>query len=117
MAELRGGKFGHGFVSAGVVGAFSPSIGKIDGLKVGDISFGRVAGATLLGGTVSEISGGKFANGAATTTFQNLFNDQGLTALEKRKRSIISSITEKRYEKAFDENGRVITKIDQYGSD
>lgn len=87
MAELRGGKFGHGFVSAGVVGAFSPSIGKIDGLKVGDISFGQVAGAALLGGTVSEISGGKFANGAATAAFQNLFNDQGVAALKNAQQT------------------------------
>ena len=54
---LQGGKFGHGFFSAGVTKG--------------------------IGGTASKISGGKFANGASTGAFQYLFNQVG-ESLERR---------------------------------
>ncbi len=63
-----GGKFGHGFISAGLTQAFSGSIG---GLRS---SFARVAAAAVLGGTSSAITGGKFANGALTGAFSWAFN-------------------------------------------
>ena len=73
-AELQGGKFGHGFVSAGVTkglgGAFLPSGSN---LSTGDVVEGTVVSA-VIGGTASVISGGKFANGANTAAFQYLFN-------------------------------------------
>ena len=57
VSELQGGKFGHGFLSAGA--------GFWTGLKLGeDISFGKFIGTALAGGTISELTGGKFANGA-----------------------------------------------------
>jgi len=59
---LRGGKFGHGFVSAGVGGLTGS---QLQGL--GD--FGRIVGSAIVGGTVSEVTGGKFANGAAYGAF------------------------------------------------
>lgn len=52
---MAGGKFGHGFVSAGLGAALG---GK-----------GGIVGAAVVGGTNAEISGGKFKNGAASAAF------------------------------------------------
>lgn len=60
VAELQGGKFGHGFISAGAGIAFG---------GFGNTQFERTIIATVIGGTVSELTGGKFANGAATAAF------------------------------------------------
>jgi len=55
--DLQGGKFGHGFLSAGV--------GFWTGLKFGGApNFGRFLASAIAGGTISEITGGKFGNGA-----------------------------------------------------
>jgi hypothetical protein len=62
MSDLLGGKFGHGFVSAGV-----GSIMGGNSLKIKN-DFGRYATVALVGGTVSKMTGGKFANGAMTAT-------------------------------------------------
>ncbi len=71
---LQGGKFGHGFLSAGVTEALSPAIGAASsGGGAGGVVAGTVASA-VVGGTVSELSGGKFGNGAQTGAFQYLFN-------------------------------------------
>jgi len=66
---LQGGKFGHGFVSAGVTQSFSGRIGNIS------TNAGRVAAAAILGGTVSKLTGDKFANGAITGAFSRAFNE------------------------------------------
>ncbi|GAA6166523.1 RHS repeat-associated core domain-containing protein [Sessilibacter corallicola] len=63
QSVLQGGKFGHGFASAGFTQAFA---GQINGLKT---KFARVSASAVVGGTASEISGGKFVNGAATVAF------------------------------------------------
>jgi len=79
MNELQGGKFAHGFLSAGATQALAPSIESI-GIGDGSIGFGdralRVAAAAAVGGTVSEVTGGKFANGAVTGAFSRAFNDE-----------------------------------------
>ncbi|GAA0711102.1 toxin TcdB middle/N-terminal domain-containing protein [Dokdonella soli] len=66
MTELQGGRFGHGFMSAGISAALSPSMGRND-------SFGVTAAKTIqaaaVGGTASVLAGGKFANGAVTAAF------------------------------------------------
>ncbi|ALU44497.1 hypothetical protein AT705_17110 [Pseudoalteromonas rubra] len=71
---LSGGKFGHGFVSAGVTkgagGAFLPGGA---GLSATQIAKGTVV-SSIIGGTVSAITGGKFANGARTGAMQYLLN-------------------------------------------
>ncbi|MFN4291480.1 MAG: hypothetical protein ACK4E7_11435 [Permianibacter sp.] len=36
----------------------------------------RIAVAAAIGGTVSELTGGKFANGAITAAFARAFNDE-----------------------------------------
>jgi hypothetical protein len=69
MAELQGGKFGHGFVSAGVTEALSPEL-----MARNHGAFEQVAVAAVVGGTASALSGGKFANGAVTAAFQMAFN-------------------------------------------
>ncbi len=74
ISVVSGGKFGHGFFSAGVTkglgGAYLPG--------GSDLSAGQVVGGTVvsavIGGTASVVSGGKFANGARTATYQYLFN-------------------------------------------
>jgi murein DD-endopeptidase MepM/ murein hydrolase activator NlpD len=71
---LGGGKFGHGFASAGFTQAVAPGIDGID--KGSRFSAGRVIAAATVGGTASVISGGKFANGAVTGAFSRAFNDE-----------------------------------------
>ena len=66
---LQGGKFGHGFISAGVVEAVSPTVMKIPN------SYAKVAVSALVGGSVSAATGGKFGNGAITGAFQMAFNE------------------------------------------
>ena len=61
MSDLQGGKFGHGFVSAGV--------GALSGGWFGKKPMNKVLGAAIVGGTVSKLTGGKFANGAMTAAF------------------------------------------------
>ena len=73
-AELAGGKFGHGFISAGVTkGAGGTFLKGGTNLSSGDIAKGTFISAAI-GGTVSKLTGGKFANGASTGAFQYLFN-------------------------------------------
>ncbi|WP_444910107.1 FG-GAP-like repeat-containing protein [Microbulbifer sp. TRSA005] len=68
QAELSGGKFGHGFASAGVVKAFAPVIGNVGNEAM------QFASTVILGGTASKISGGKFSNGARTAAMQYVYN-------------------------------------------
>jgi hypothetical protein len=71
---LQGGKFGHGFVSAGFTEALSPAVGQLgDGKDFGTV-LARTAASAAIGGTSSKLSGGSFANGAKTAAFQQLFN-------------------------------------------
>lgn len=77
-AVLSGGKFGHGFISAGVVKGFSNAVGNVSGLTLSNgKSLAQAFAAAALGGTISAATGGKFANGAVTGAFQNLYNQQG----------------------------------------
>ena len=64
MSSLQGGKFGHGFVSAGTGAVMPGMVGKyIEGIQ------GQTVAAALVGGTISAMTGGKFANGAAMAAF------------------------------------------------
>ncbi|WP_158681600.1 RHS repeat-associated core domain-containing protein [Microbulbifer pacificus] len=66
---LQGGKFGHGFVSAGIGAA----VGASKGLKLqsggGWANAGRAAVRITIAGTVSRATGGKFGNAAAYAAF------------------------------------------------
>ncbi|HWV16533.1 MAG TPA: RHS repeat-associated core domain-containing protein, partial [Cellvibrio sp.] len=56
---MMGGKFGHGFISAGIGGAVGGGASSWEGF----------VSSAFVGGTISEITGGKFANGAAGAAF------------------------------------------------
>ena len=73
MAQMQGGKFGHGFISAGVAQLTAPYI---DGVGGGGMSSAalRIAVTAVVGGTASALTGGKFANGAITAAFSRAFN-------------------------------------------
>ena len=75
MATVQGGKFGHGFASAGVTQAFAPGVDAIGG-GASSYAGARIAAAAVLGGTASKLSGGKFANGALTAAFSRAFNGE-----------------------------------------
>ena len=70
VSSLEGGNFGSGFLAAGATEALSPAIGKIDEAPV------RIMTAAIVGGTVSEVTGNRFASGAETAFFQELFNHE-----------------------------------------
>lgn len=72
MSKLQGGKFGHGFVSAGITASSSFVTDKF---AWGQTRHGKILAATAVGGTVSKATGGKFSNGAMTGAFQAIFND------------------------------------------
>ena len=72
MSELQGGKFGHGFWSAGLTKGLNVN-GMID-------SFGalydaaRIAVSAVIGGTISKLTGGKFGNGAVSAAMGQMLN-------------------------------------------
>lgn len=74
MSSLQGGKFGHGFMSAGATELMAPQIGRIYKGKDGIYHGVRVMAAAVVGGTVSKMTGGKFGNGAVTAAFSRAFN-------------------------------------------
>ncbi|MCM2680030.1 RHS repeat-associated core domain-containing protein [Echinimonas agarilytica] len=67
LNDLQGGKFGHGFITAGIMKA----AGKFN--TQGTIS--RTIVQAIAGGTVSSITGGKFKNGALTSAMQYVANE------------------------------------------
>src|SRR5205807_1556423 len=71
-AQVQGGNFLQGFASAAAAKSFSANIkDAIGGDGIGAIS-GRVVAAATLGGIASELTGGKFADGAMTGAFSRL---------------------------------------------
>ena len=83
--ELRGGKFGHGFIAAGFPKAINmvPGVNKLTSyginMKAADTggTWGKIvrtSAAATIGGTASKLAGGKFANGAVTASFSWLLN-------------------------------------------
>jgi len=67
LSAAQGGKFGHGFVSAGVGSVAGAQLGPV--FNANGFSFPGLIASAVIGGTVSEISGGKFANGAQSAAF------------------------------------------------
>ncbi len=75
MSVLGGGKFGHGFAAAGLTQAAGGQIGRIGGGSTATgPTLARIAAASVLGGSVSKLTGGKFANGAITGAFSRAVN-------------------------------------------
>lgn len=69
LNDLQGGNFGSGFLAAGITASASPAIQELDNAPE------RIMVATVVGGTVSKITGDKFANGAVTAFFQQAFGE------------------------------------------
>ena len=106
MAELQGGKFGNGFVSAAGAELASPYI---DSIGDGQTSYAgvRVAVAALVGGTVSALTGGKFASGALAAAFGRAFNSEP-HAWQLAEKAAVKQIAE-----AYAEKGIQITILEQ----
>uniref|UniRef100_UPI0023E816EE RHS repeat-associated core domain-containing protein n=1 Tax=Pseudoalteromonas rubra TaxID=43658 RepID=UPI0023E816EE len=69
VSDLQGGKFGHGFFSAGLTkGAQVAGLVSMDNVIIG------TAQSMVVAGTISKLTGGKFANAAVTGAFQYLYN-------------------------------------------
>ena len=90
LSELQGGKFGHGFVSAGIVKAVN--LNKLMPGSNTKLDIQRVVAAAAIGGTVSSITGGKFSNGAITGAFAQAYN--GNRAEAERVKEENRSLTE-----------------------
>ena len=73
---LDGGKFGHGFISAGVSAFAKPGIKKAMPGDGGGSFAARVVTRAVIAGTLSHSTGGKFANGAITGAFSQIFNGE-----------------------------------------
>jgi len=78
ISEAGGGEFRHGFLAGfagSAAGSLTPHLG-LPGYENRSPSAiaSRTIVAAVVGGTVSEIGGGKFVNGAVTSAFQHLFN-------------------------------------------
>lgn len=70
-SSLQGGNFGHGFVAAGAGAYFGGKIGP--GIKGNTwANVGKTATRMVLSGTISKVTGGKFANGATSAAFSNI---------------------------------------------
>jgi RHS repeat-associated protein len=61
IGTMQGGRFGHGFASAG----FGALLGPMDSDGGDNVAFKGLS-AAMVGGTISAIGGGNFANGAIT---------------------------------------------------
>ena len=71
VQDRMGGSFGAGFL-AGSLGSYFGSSGKSGNTNEMIINTAREA---VIGGTISVVGGGKFANGAQTGAFRYLFNE------------------------------------------
>ena len=71
MEALQGGHWEHGLMT-GLVSAGGGELLSGYGSQRSDAQM--LAGTAILGGVVSEIGGGKFANGAMTAAFQMMYN-------------------------------------------
>ena len=60
MSVIQGGKFGHGFATAGLTKAATPTILSFDNVVAETIA------SSVVGGTASKVTGGKFSNGATS---------------------------------------------------
>jgi RHS repeat-associated protein len=61
-SAAQGGKFKHGFISAGLGSIANAKLGPI--YNANGFSVPGLIASAVIGGTISELSGGKFANGA-----------------------------------------------------
>lgn len=64
MELMQGGNFGNGFAAAGLTAAVMPQVGHVQNDVV------RTVTGAIVGGSISEATGGKFANGAVSGAIQ-----------------------------------------------
>lgn len=91
VAEAQGGSFRHGFYSSAAAAGVMHirGVGRFfNSEKGGGWIAARTAAAATIGGTASALAGGKFANGAVTSAFQHLFNQE---ATRRESRRLIPS--------------------------
>jgi hypothetical protein len=69
VSSMEGGRFGHSFASAGITELAMPMIDEIGH------PLAEATAASLLNGSLTAATGGKFANGAVTGAFQDAFNE------------------------------------------
>ena len=106
---LQGGKFGHGFVAAGL-GAAAGSIPGLEGTGF-QAGFTRVLVSSVVGGTISEITGDKFANGAAYGAFASIVREgvadaNRSSSLEQKTLSCSgTSSCREAFKKYYEDNG------------
>jgi hypothetical protein len=100
FSEASGGDFTSGFMAGAfgsAAGSAMTSSGAQDffgapGQKEGMVE--RTIAAALIGGTASELGGGKFANGAMTAGMQHLFNAEKQSSKNQKKKIIGEKIIE-----------------------
>lgn len=90
IAELQGGDFGSTFLSA----AAGSTAGSLMGNRFGNAGdkegvVTRTVAAAIVGGTTSELAGGKFANGAMTAAIVHLFNNEAVTQSRERREQLL----------------------------
>lgn len=94
---LQGGNILHG----AVMGALAAGQGQVLGRYGGRMRTGaRLAVVVVVGGTVAELGGGKFANGAMTAAFAFLFNESMHERLNFKMIKKIYSIYRRSFNKA-----------------
>ena len=71
LEGVQGGNMFHGFMMGAVSGAGGYGINKATDMTKAL----KIISASIVSGTIDEIGGGKFANGAVTGAFSFLFND------------------------------------------
>jgi len=85
MTRARGGKWNSGFWSGFAGTMLSPLTGMAKGY------YAKVASSAIVAGTISTISGGKFANGAMSGAFRFMFNEWKHKAQYLLEKTAISS--------------------------
>ena len=78
MSKAQGGRWSSGFWSGAVGTSLAPFA------KTGNY-YGNVTSNAIIGGTISRVTGGKFANGAALGAFRYMFDEHMHDMMEKAK--------------------------------
>jgi len=113
ISELNGGKFGHGFASSFMSKYIGTELDLFENIPGDDFSAraSRTMIAGLIGGTISEATGGKFANGAVQSAVQWAYNAESVF----KKIGLLSEASN-HYRSVRDEiSGLDLTKLEDRG--
>jgi len=100
IAEMQGGKFGHGFLSAGVSKVATPGVVSTS-LNVYQQGFVLA----IIGGTTSEITGGKFANGATTAAMSFSFGQMAQRSATGNEQTDLLSMSDAEIDALIESRG------------